>query len=89
MGSRAKPFDYLGPSRHVPALTTTFATNGGFALALALGARLLVEATLPKLRIQTRPLHFTLEAAQRAIETLVISDGYFQDYHSPSFGTHL
>ncbi len=89
MQSQARPGSLLGPSRHISTLTTTLATNGGFALPLTLGARLLIEATLPKLRIQTRPLDLPLEAAQRAIKTLVISDDYFQDYHSPSFGTQL
>ncbi len=79
----------LWPARHVPALTTTLATNGCFTLPLTLGAGLLIEATFPKLRIQTRALDLPLEPAQRAIEALVISDDYFQDYYTPSFGTQL
>jgi hypothetical protein len=70
-------------------LTTALATDGRFALPLALGAGLFVEATFPKLRIQTRTLDLPLESAQGAIETLVISDDDFQDYHTPSFGTQL
>jgi hypothetical protein len=79
----------LWPPRHIPALATSLATNGGFALPLPLGAGLLVEATLAKLRIQSRALNFSLEPAQGAIETFVISDDDFQDYHTPSFRTQL
>ena len=65
----------------LPALTPTLATNRGLALAFPLGARLLVVATLTKLRIEARALHFPLEAAQSAVEALVVLYDDFQDDH--------
>ena len=65
----------------LPALTPTLATNRGLTLPLPLGARLLVVATLTKLRIEARALHFPLEAAQSAVEALVVLYDDFQDDH--------
>ena len=66
-------------STPAPAL----ATNRRFTLPLTLGARLLIVPTLAQFGVETRTLHLTLEAPQRAVEALVILDDYFQDDHAP------
>jgi len=73
----------LAPRNTSPTLTPALATNCRFTLSLPLGARLLIVPALAQLGIQARTLHFALEAAQCAVEALVILDDYFQDYHSP------
>lgn len=62
-------------------LTPPLAPDRGLALPLPLRARLLVIAALPEFGIQARPLHLPLEAAQRAIEALVVLYDDFQDDH--------
>jgi len=64
-------------------LAPALATNCRFTLPLTLGARLLVIPPLAQLGIKTRTLHLAFEAAQCAVEALVILDDYFQDYHAP------
>ncbi len=66
-----------------PALTTAFTSNGRLTLPFPLGARLLVEATLPEFRIEPRPLHLTLESAERPFETFVVLNRYFQRTTTP------
>ena len=64
-------------------LAPALATNSRFTLPLTLAARLLIVPTLAQFGVQTRTLHLTLEAPQRAVEALVILDDYFQDDHAP------
>ena len=65
----------------LPALAPTLATDRGLTLPLALRAGLLVIATLAQLRIETRALHLPLEAAQGAVEALVVLYDDLQDDH--------
>ena len=60
------------------ALTTALAADRCFFLPLPLGAGLLVVTTLAQLGVQSGALHLPLEAAERAIETLVVLDDDFQ-----------
>ena len=82
---RSDPLLARGRSRLnlAPALTTAFTSNGRLALPLPLGARLLVEATLPEFRIEPRPLHLTLESAECPLETFVVLNRYFQRTTTP------
>ncbi len=65
------------------ALTPTLTANRRLALPLPLGAGLLVEAALPKLGIESRPLHFALETTQCTLKALVVLNGHFQRNHAP------
>ena len=56
------------------------------ALPLSLGTGLLVEATLPKLGVETGPLDLSLETAKGPIEALVVLDDNFQTDHAPFRG---
>lgn len=67
----------------LPTLPTPLATDRRFLLPLPLGTGLLVEATLAQLGIETRALHLSLEAAQRAVETLIVLNDDFQDDYRP------
>ena len=64
-------------------LTSPLPTNGGLALTLALGARLLVEPTLPELGVETGPLDLPLEATKRSLEAFVVLNRNYQLDHRP------
>lgn len=68
------------------ALTPALAADRRFALPLALGAGLLVEAALAELGVEPRPLDLALEAPQGPLEALVVLDGHFQGNHAPRLG---
>ena len=64
-------------------LTTTLPADCGLTLALPLGGRLLVKATLAKLRIETGPLYFPLESTKSPLEALIVLNRYFQKATTP------
>lgn len=61
-----------------PALPPPLPADGCFSLPLALRAWLLVEAALPQLGIESRPLNFAFEAAEGPLEALVLLNDDFQ-----------
>jgi hypothetical protein len=69
-------------SPHTP-LPPPLSADRGLALALPLGAGLLVEPALSELRVETRTLDFALEPAQCPLETLVVMYHDFQGDHAP------
>lgn len=71
--------------RALPTLPAPLTTDGGFPLPLALGTGLLVVPALAQFGIETGALHLPLEAAQRAVETLVVLNDDFQDDHAPDW----
>jgi len=71
------------PRPRVLPLAPAFTPDGGFLLALSLRAWLLVEPTLPKLRIKSGALDFPLELAKGPLEVVAFLNDYFQDNHSP------
>jgi hypothetical protein len=64
-------------------LPPPLSTDGGFFLPLALGAGLLIETTLPELRVEAGALDLPLEPAKSPVEAFVILDNHFQTDHTP------
>ena len=67
--------------RTLATLAPAFATDGRFTLPLTLCTGLLVVPALPQLRVETRALYLPLEAAQSAVEALIVLNDDFQDDH--------
>jgi hypothetical protein len=66
-----------------PTLPPPFPTDSGLFLPLALGAGLLIETTLPELRVEAGALDLPLEPAKSPVEAFVILNNHFQTDHTP------